>query len=108
MFIILKNAKKYSSTRTRALGTRTRALGTRTRLYYPVLEFVLDNFKSCVFVLVLEACVLDSSTNYNQQQVQHDFKMRFVTIRIIAILILWQCCCILHHSLLYYFLFTIL
>ena len=57
MFItgILKNAKKYSSTRTPALGTRI-----PTRFYHPVL--VLDNFKSCVLVLVLEVCALDSST----------------------------------------------
>ena len=51
MFIIFKNAKKYSS-------TPTRALGTRTRLKHQVL--VLDNSKSCV--LVLEVCVLDYST----------------------------------------------
>ena len=51
MFIILKNA------------TRTGALGTRTRLYHPVLALVLNNFKSCV--LVLDACVLDSSTAHD-------------------------------------------
>ena len=52
MLIILKNAKKYLSSRTRALGTRS-----RTRLKHQVLVF--DNFKNCV--LVLEARVLDSS-----------------------------------------------
>ena len=44
--------KKYSS-------TRTWALVTRNRLKHQVL--VLENFKSCV--LVLETCVLDSSTD---------------------------------------------
>ena len=54
MFIILKNAKKYSN-------IHTRALGTCTRLYHQVLK--LDDFKSCI--LILEACVLDSSTGHN-------------------------------------------
>ena len=61
MFIIFQNAKKYPSTRTRALGART-----CTRLQHQVL--VLDDFKSCV--LVLEACVLDSSTSHNQESAQ--------------------------------------
>ena len=49
MFVVLKNANKYS---TWVLSTQT-----RTRLQHQVL--VLDNFKSCV--LVLEACVIDST-----------------------------------------------
>ena len=33
--------------------------------------------------------------NYNQQQMQHDSIMGFIILRVIAILILWQCYCFL-------------
>ena len=53
MFIILRKAKKYSS-------TRAFRSCTSTRLKHQ--ELVLDNFKS--WALVLEACVLDFSTGH--------------------------------------------
>ena len=54
MFIILKIATEY-------LSTRTLTLGTRTRLSHQVI--VLDISISCV--LVLEASVLYFSTHYD-------------------------------------------
>ena len=58
MFIVLKNAKKYSSTRIRL----QHQLLVLNNFKSCVLALVLDNFKSCVLVLVLEACALESST----------------------------------------------